>query len=478
MKKKNLFLFSFIFLIFIGLSFGASGSVFNLAMFPPQNVDNYMKQGGAEWVVGGDLEITGTLTMNGGTMVGDTTNTAGDFTLTAGDLTLTLGDFIVTDGTVSFGGWGYTGEHIAITADTDNTNPGFGQYFMVNTLIAANKVMAGEYSRLLIMTTDQTNSVTFVGTESQLRLRDVDLANGVHAGLWAYAEQSGTSELSTNGTFDAISACIETASTFTAGATEHLTGITIDSSVAAGAAGTIDGSCNFSAIYIKSNGLDWYYGLKITGVDEDILGQNGETWTNSDDGFWTTSGGIKATGAITGVIGRSTLTEDALAVYGLDTTKWMQADLAHMGISETAGDHYLVLGTNIITLISEVANNETEVGISYYMFVLPPEYVAAGDVKIRVKHTVAGAGTSNASTVDFSVYEQDGNGAIGSDLVTTAATEQTEDAWVTTDFVVTATDLVAGDILIIKFTSTTIENASNDIQASFDGFAVLLDIKG
>ena len=424
-----------------------------------QNVVNYKTQGGAKWVIGGDLEL----------------KTGGTFTLSGGTL---VGDFMVTDGTGSFGAWGYDGEHVAITALTTNTNPGLGEYFMVNTLIPANNVMAGEYARLLVMTTNQTNDVTMVGTESQFRLRGVNIGKGVHAGLWAYAEQSGTSVLSDAGTFDAITATVESASTFTVGATEHITGITLDSSINAGASGTIDVGTNFSAIYIKSNGLDWYYGMKITGVDEDILGQNEETWTNSEDGFWKTGGGIKATGAITGQIARATLDEDALQIYGIPIYSLRAADLAGLTLAETAGDHYLVLGTNAITLSSEETTSTTKTDVSYAQFILPPEYVAAGDVKIRIKHWVGGAGTSGASTVDFSVYEQDGNGAVGGDLIDTEATATTEDTWTTTDFVVTATNLVAGDILIIKFTSVVIENAAGSLFGKYDGLAVLLDIKG
>lgn len=175
---------------------------------------------------------------------------------------------------------------------------------------------------------------------------------------------------------------------------------------------------------------------------------------------------------------RADFTEEALKIYGIPTYEIRAADLADMGISETAGDHYLVLAANVITLGSEVANNETETSISYFMFILPPEYVSAGDCKVRIKHWVGGAGTSNDSTVDFSVYEQTGNGAVGGDIVTTEATVTVEDAWTTTDFVVTATNLIAGDILIIKFTSAVIESATDNIQGKYDGFAVLLDIKG
>ena len=176
--------------------------------------------------------------------------------------------------TGAFGAWGYTGEHVALTDGSSNTNAGSGEYFEISSTITAGKVMAGEYSRLMVRTS-QANQCTLVGTESQFRLYGVDLANGVHSGLWAYAEQSGTSTLSDGGTFDAISATVESASTFTVGATEFVTGITIDSSIDSGA--SIDASANFSGIYIKSNGLDWFRGIKITGCDTDVELSNGAT---------------------------------------------------------------------------------------------------------------------------------------------------------------------------------------------------------
>jgi len=214
-----------------------------------------------------------------------------------GDLTV-VGDIKSTGGVGAFGSWGYTGEHIIIPEASSNTNAGLGMYGMVNYEASAGKVFAGTYSRALAMTANQTNQATIVGTESQFRLRDVNIADGVHAGLWAYAEQSGTSTLSGGGTFDAISATIESESGFSAGATEHVTGLTLDSSINGSA--TINASTNFSAIYVKSNGKDWYYGTKYTGIaTAEILGVNGETWENiTTDGIWTTDGGITASGAL------------------------------------------------------------------------------------------------------------------------------------------------------------------------------------
>lgn len=197
---------------------------------------------------------------------------------------------LALDSTTSIGRWGYTGEHIVVPETSSNTNAGLGGYFMVGYSATAGKVFAGTYSRMLAMTTNQTNQSTMVGTESQFRLRDVDIADGVHAGIWAYAEQSGTSTLSGGGTFDAISATVESEAGFTVGATEQVTGITIDASINAGA--SINASANYSAVYIKSNGKDWFNGIKITGCDNDIRGQNGETFHNATNGYWATDGGL------------------------------------------------------------------------------------------------------------------------------------------------------------------------------------------
>jgi len=191
------------------------------------------------------------------------------------------------DSTVTIGEWGYSLNHIIIPESSSNTNAGLGMYGMVDYSATAGKVFAGTYSRMLAMTTNQTNQSTMVGTESQFRLRDVDIADGVHAGLWAYAEQSGESTLSGGGTFDAISATVESGEHFTVGATEQVTGLTVDASIHASA--TIDASANYSGIYIKSNGLDWFDGIKITGVDNDLKLHSGNTINNpsADDIIYT-----------------------------------------------------------------------------------------------------------------------------------------------------------------------------------------------
>jgi len=199
---------------------------------------------------------------------------------------------------IDIGAWGYTGEHVGLVDDgSGNTVPGFGQYNEIKTEIAGGKVLAGKYTRLLV-SSNQVNDVTCIGHESQFRLRGANLGNGVHAGLWAYAEQSGTSVLSGNGTFDAITATVESEAGFEVGATEQVSGITLDSSINSGA--TIAGAANFSAVYIKSNGLDWFNGLYITGCDNAILFDGGATIDQSAaDTLTLTEDNVDVAGALT-----------------------------------------------------------------------------------------------------------------------------------------------------------------------------------
>jgi len=187
---------------------------------------------------------------------------------------------------------------------------------------------------------------------------------------------------------------------------------------------------------------------------------------------------LKASQTTAGEIKRADLTEEALATYGIPVNGLMAADGAPLGVTETAGDHYINLGTNTLNLRGEAAISETEVSVSYLQFVLPPEYVAAGDVTVRVHCKIDGAGTDNGSTVDISAYEQ-ADMAVGADLCATAAqTFAAKTTWYDKNFSITATGLVAGDVLNIKLSSSTIENAGSALAFYADPVKIMLDIKG
>jgi hypothetical protein len=186
-------------------------------------------------------------------------------------------------------------------------------------------------------------------------------------------------------------------------------------------------------------------------------------------------GGVAVTATAANLNG---IWEDALAVYGIPVNAIMAADGAPLAVAETAGDHFLNLGTNTINLRGEEAISETETSVSYAQFVLPAEYVAAGDVTIRVRCKIEGAGTDNASSVDLSVYKQ-ADMAVGGDICATAAQNfAAKSTWYSKDFSITATGLVAGDVLIIKLTTAVVESAGSALAFYAEPIKVLADVKG
>lgn len=182
-------------------------------------------------------------------------------------------------------------------------------------------------------------------------------------------------------------------------------------------------------------------------------------------------------------IARSKLAEDALQIYGISIEEIRSDAGASLTAAETAGTFDITVGTNTILANGEVTDNETEVSVAYFQFVLPPEYVAAGDVTIRLPAALikTGAPTDNGSTLDIEVYEQSDAGAVGADINSTAAaTFVALDTWYNKDFVITATGLVAGDVLNVKITSSVIDSeaGAGTIVLNLAPPKVLLDVKG
>ena len=213
--------------------------------------------------------------------------------------------------------------------------------------------------------------------------------------------------------------------------------------------------------------------------DVKVIIQNGQSAAESTFTLPTvTSGNFALCASAAGAIARADITEDALQAYGIPLMQIMAADGAPLGLSESAGDHFISFGTNIIQLQGEEAISETETSESYWQFVLPPEYVAAGDVTVRLRCKVDGAGTDNGSTVDVEVFEQ-ADGAIGSDIQATAPqTFAAKGTWYNKDFSVTAAGLVAGDILNVVLTTAVTEIAAGALAFYADPPKMLLDVKG
>jgi len=151
--------------------------------------------------------------------------------------------------------------------------------------------------------------------------------------------------------------------------------------------------------------------------------------------------------------------------------------------TDTAGTFNRAVGTNQLFINGEAAVNETELSTGVWEFVLPENYVAGGSISLRAVAgvTVAGDAVLNASsTIDMEARKQtDTTGAIGSDLVTTAATALPA-AGATYDFVVTPTGLAAGDKLVCKLATSVIEDAGGTGAATafITKLGAVIQVKG
>lgn len=128
--------------------------------------------------------------------------------------------------------------------------------------------------------------------------------------------------------------------------------------------------------------------------------------------------------------------------------------------AETAGSFNVSVSSNVFVAQGEITDNETEVSVAVAQVVLPTEYVAGTNLTVRlpVKIVKTGSANNNGSTIDLSAYAQ-AQGAVGSDLVTTAAqTFAAVDTWYNKDFTVDGRTLAAGDTLNLVITASVIDD--------------------
>jgi hypothetical protein len=131
------------------------------------------------------------------------------------------------------------------------------------------------------------------------------------------------------------------------------------------------------------------------------------------------------------------------------------ANATTLGLPDAAGS--LITGSNATgASISETAGLDVA---------LPGDYVSAGTVTVTVRSKVAVA-PNVAATIDV-VAKEVSDGVLGADICATAAIALTT-SYVDHTFTITATDLVAGDVLHLQFTA-----AVNDTGATNASIATI-----
>lgn len=192
---------------------------------------------------------------------------------------------------------------------------------------------------------------------------------------------------------------------------------------------------------------------------------------------------LPSTAAIIGEVDRSSITQDALAIYTVPLNRMgVTATLALLGASAgtptgapalTPGTH----GSASPILTSEAANNNSKTNVCRFLFALPAEYDAGETITCRVRAKVGGA-LAVAQTVDIEAYKSDLGAGVGSDLCATAAQAVTT-SYANYDFTITPTGLVAGDLLDIELTMVANDTGGSANQAiTIGAVQMLLDVRG
>ena len=169
-------------------------------------------------------------------------------------------DGIDITGPWSIGGSGDT-EGIALTDSSEKALEAYGELPATGDAIGAGEVIYATRSRLLINKA-QKNNVSLYGSSGHLRVK-ADMADGVHAGLYGYWEQSGTVALGYSaGSFNAAANLgVEGSSGLTVDANSILAGCVITSVVDSGA--TINGVFNGMLIQKAAGKKDWAIGINV-----------------------------------------------------------------------------------------------------------------------------------------------------------------------------------------------------------------------
>jgi hypothetical protein len=199
------------------------------------------------------------------------------------------------------------------------------------------------------------------------------------------------------------------------------------------------------------------------------------------------AGDLRVTGNITPAKARSSiLAESELQAFPIPLTSFRVFDamntlLPGAGATDDLGLVGGTFGTATPSLRTEdlkaagATNNRARVLVQ-----LPWEYITGNSVTLRFKAGMITTVSDGTATLDCEAYklQDDPDDAIGSDLVSTAATTINSTTFANIDFVVTASSLSAGDILDVRITTAVNDGATGTaVIAGITSAKLLCDVR-
>ena len=199
----------------------------------------------------------------------------------------------------------------------------------------------------------------------------------------------------------------------------------------------------------------------------------------------TTASNGKITNAevnVSASIERSKMDEEELAVCGVPFQALRNDDGTVMDATGGAGLFSLScggFGTGTVVVAGEAASGNSKTDTLQFEFIVPPEYVASGDVRLVVTATETVGAATTATTLSGEVYESDGEGAVGADILASWDATDVTMGYATFTGTITDAGLVAGDRLIL-FVRIVTNDTSGSVGtvANIGKVEVQLDIKG
>ena len=198
-------------------------------------------------------------------------------------------------------------------------------------------------------------------------------------------------------------------------------------------------------------------------------------------------GNLRLTGRVTPAIAR----EDIIALaelqeFPIPLTDFRVHDAMHTVLPGTPAtdDLGLVGGTFGVATPSIRSEDLKAAGATNkyarVLVQLPWEYEASQSVTLRFKAGMITTVADTTATLDCQAYklQDDPDDAIGSDLVTTAATTMNSTTFADIDFVVTPTGLSPGDILDVRVTAAVNDAATaTAVIAGITSAKLLCDVR-
>jgi hypothetical protein len=190
--------------------------------------------------------------------------------------------------------------------------------------------------------------------------------------------------------------------------------------------------------------------------------------------------------AASAAIARSKLAQDDLKAYqvpliGARVWDAVATNLPGTSANDDLGIEEGTWGTNPLYITSGDVKAGGCTRYALFEIPLPAEYVDGQTVQIRVTAGMQTTVSDGAAEVDLEVYESTGASSTGisADLCATAATSFKNLTAADKDFTITATDLVAGDMLLARLKMAITDAATGTaVIGNVYRIQLLCDVKG